>query len=692
MKNVKYKMDEVYSRSYRYLFPFSCSRRNQHGVNIAAIIRMKERFEHGMTVEKIINSERKLDADKPGHETVIRKGTGTDHRNPSPRPQSLSKERSPQELDTRRTENCEVTSGEKTTSKLEVSEKISSLQVMEDQSSSEAKEEQLRNSSEKCVNQDEKSVTDSKNGDREEICSQSGVNERDIGKLKEGADCSVTVEYDVNSSPKPQRVQRTRERRTPNRQQRINTEQSALDSEHEREHFPSCDNRDKPDLHEMPSQGDASEERSPVNRVETVSRPVSLANHCTVSPAVSSSGSVTDSPTVTESADVSKSSTSPLSDNPLTDCQPITDSVNSAVLNASSLESDGDAEEKSHSCKELIKGKITCDVELPNRRTSLPLTLTLGDDVTDADSGRDVVRPGEPSEGNSIPSPPPLSAILASASRTKLKRRSRSNSDPTQPITDSMNSSEGNTLKLPQEPNQAAGGLEPNESYQAAAGLEPNESLQSVSNDNSGQENSTSDEDVSTDTQNQSNLSDVSPSSSGDSQNDMSARVEFLKTCFPDVGSDLMNALLTTNNGDVMKVVDELLASGSAEEKTAEDTELAEENVSSSELSHFLNSPSLSAHNTPSDASNEEEQSPPPKVMGEVIDPAGGFNQQRTDSREHGEISSDTPPQENRTSRPRDQPSSQSSTGTFQLTLEPAVALHLIEMFGSFAGVNFQGL
>jgi len=38
------------------------------------------------------------------------------------------------------------------------------------------------------------------------------------------------------------------------------------------------------------------------------------------------------------------------------------------------------------------------------------------------------------------------------------------------------------------------------------------------------------------------------------------------------------------------------------------------------------------------------------------------------------------------------QSSSPSSAATFQLTLEPAVALHLIEMFGSFAGVDFQGL
>ena len=636
---------------------------------------MKERFEHGMTVEKIIKSERNLDADKTGNETVTGKG--------SPIPQSLSKERSPQELGTRRTGNCGVTSGEKTTSKLEGSEKIGSLEVMKDQSSSEAKDKQcngLRNSSEKCVNMDEKSVSDSKAGDRDENITHSAVNELDIGKLEEGADCSVKEEYDVNSSPKPQRIQRVRNRRTPSRQQRNSTEQSALDSEHERQsNCSSCDEHGTPDLHEMPSQGnDAAEERSPVYRVETLSTLASLANNCAVSPAVSSSGSVMDSPAVTESADVSKSSVSEISGTPFTDS-------NSPVFNASSVESDGDTEEKSDSSKEPIKEEITCDVEFPNRKTSLPLALALEDDVIDGDSGSDVVRHGESSAGNSIPTPPPLSAILASASRTKFQRHARSNSDPAQPITDSANSPEGSTLKLLQEPNQVA------------RGLEPNESLQSVSSDNSCQENNTTGRDVSTDAQNQSDLSDVSPSSSEVSQNDMSAQMEFLKTCFPDVDSDLMNALLTNNSGDVMKVVDVLLASGSAEEKTVEDTEVAEENDSSTELPNSPNSPPLAAHNTPLNAWNEEEQSPPPKE----IDLAGGFNQKRTDSREHGEISSDISPQENRAIPPRDleprplthaQSSSQSSTATFQLTLEPAVALHLLEMFGSFAGVNFQGL
>ena len=648
---------------------------------------MKERFEHGMTVEKIINPERKFDAGKTGSESEIRMITGTDNQNHSFKSQSSSTEKSPQELVTRRVENYGVTSGEKMTPKIAVSEKISSSQVMEDQNSSAAKEEEfngLRNSSEKCVNLDEKSVSDPTTEVREEKSTHSAVSELDIGKLEEGTDVGVTKEYDSNSCPKPQRVQRSRDRKTPNRQQRTSAEVPALSTEREcHGNLSSSDNHDKLDLHDLPSQGNASEEISPVYRVETLSKLASLANNSTVSPVVSSGGNVTDCPVVTESPDVMKSPVSPFSDNPLTD-------NNSPVLNASTVVSDGDAEVKSDSSDEPITGKITCDVESSKGKTSEPLTLTLEDDVTDdfGDSGSDVVRHAEASEGNSVPTPPPLSAILASASRTKLKRRERSNSDTTQPITDSENSAEGNALKLLQEPNQAAGGLE------------PNESLQSVSNDDSTQESKTSDEDGSPDAQNQPNLSDLSdlsPTSSGDSQSDMSAQLEFLKTCFPDVDTDLMNALLNTNGGDVMKVVDELLSSGNTKENTAESTEVAEENASSTELSDFSNSPLLVAQNTPFNASNEEEKSPPPEETGK----AGGFNQQSPGSCKRGEISSDTPPQENRGSRPRDsdprplthaQSSSPSSAATFQLTLEPAVALHLIEMFGSFAGVDFQGL
>lgn len=58
----------------------------------------------------------------------------------------------------------------------------------------------FRNLSEKCVNLNEKLVSDIKIGDREEKCIYFVVGEFDIGKLEEGVDCSVIEEYDVSFS------------------------------------------------------------------------------------------------------------------------------------------------------------------------------------------------------------------------------------------------------------------------------------------------------------------------------------------------------------------------------------------------------------------------------------------------------------------------------------------------------------
>ena len=721
------------------------SRRNQHGVNIAAIIRMKQRYEHGVTEEKIINSERKLDANETGNESETRKGTGADNQNPSPRPQRSPQERGSQDLGTRKAESYGVTSGEKTAPKRAENDKISSSQVIKSQNRPTLKEEGfhgLKTASEEDVNRVEKSDDNAETGEKE-------VNSI-IGELVNEADSIITGENDANSSPKPQRIQRIREKRSPNRQPDINTELLSLDREDEtsvehsgnanscdsrdghgvnyksspmpqqvqrirekrspnkqqcfntellslscedetsierRSDVPACESHDGHDVNYKSSQGNPPEEGSAVLSVEKLSRLASLAASCAFSPDVSSSENVENIHAGAAAAEVSQSSSSPLSDSPSA-------GYSSPVLDVSSVESDDAAEatdervresEENDSSKEAsIEGNITCDVEFLDRKTSLSLALTLEDDVTDAiaESGNDLVKHREPSESNSIPTPPPLSTILASASRTKLKRRSRSNSDPKQPITGMVESPQGNGLELRLEPNLVGGGLE------------LNESIQSICDDITTPEN-TSGEDVFTDVQNLSNLPDLlQRSSSGDSpRNDMSAGVEFLKTCFPDVDSDFINALLTTKSGDVMKVVDELLSSGRAE--------VTEQNAPSTELPAFPDSLFLASQHRPFYASNEELKSfRPTEEIAEVVDPGRGINQTSTVTRENGEIPSKISTQENRPSHLRDlgprplaqaQSPSQSNAATFQLTLEPAVALHLLEMFGPFVGVDFQG-
>ena len=685
-------------------FPlFLRSRRNQHGVSIEAIIRMKERYEHDITVEKIMTSERKLDAEKAGNESQTGKGTGAYFKNVSPRPQSSPQERGSKELGTRKAESCGVLSGGKTTRKIEESNGITPLQVIEGQNSMEVKEEEfqgLSNSSEKRVSLMGKSDGDSEN----EESRRSMVQAIDIAELGDGGDGAITEETDSNSGPKPQRVQRVRERKSPNKQQQQQQKQqqqqqqqrqqqqeqeqqcdlSSLVCEDEtsverQDTFTTCDGHDELGVNSTSSQGNAPKADSTAVRVEKLPTLALLANSHMASPAVSSSGSTEDSHVGDEEMlEMPKSSTlSPLLETLSADSP-------SPVLNASLVEYDGGENEERSDSNE---GKFTSDVEFRDRKTFLPLTLAL-EDVTDAiaDSKNDAVIHREPFGSNPSRTPPPLSALLASASRTKLKSRSRSNSDPTQPITDSVQSPVASSLKLVAEPNQAG------------RGLELNESTQSVFDEAPTQETNNQTEDVFSDAQSLSNLSDsLETSSSGDVH--ITSGVEFLKTCFPDVDSELMNALLTTNSGNVMKVVDELLATERTKEN-AEETEAPDQHALSTELPTFPDALFLTSQNRPIRAPNEEKNSlVPTEEKVEVVAPASGFDKS-THTGVNGEISSITSLQENRLSHPSNlgprpmaqtQSPSQSNAATFQLALEPAVGLHLIEMFGSFAGVDFRG-
>lgn len=101
--------------------------------------------------------------------------------------------------------------------------------------------------------------------------------------------------------------------------------------------------------------------------------------------------------------------------------------------------------------------------------------------------------------------------------------------------------------------------------------------------------------------------------------------IEFLKICFLDVDIDLMNVLLIFNGGDMMKVVDELLVSGSVEENS-EDMEVVEEDVFLIEFVNFLNLFLLVVYSIFFNFLNEEEKFFLFQEMSEVIDFIGGFN------------------------------------------------------------------
>ncbi|XP_058949997.2 uncharacterized protein [Pocillopora verrucosa] len=306
-----------------------------------------------------------------------------------------------------------------------------------------------------------------------------------------------------------------------------------------------------------------------------------------------------------------------------------------------------------------ITSMVNCDEYLESGK-SLPLKNILdGDAILRGENDAQI---GEPSESKYFPTPPPLSEILASASRTRSKSRSKSTSEPLQLVTDNANPLQENGNHLYSEPNLTEKALE-----------------HEVCDGNPDPKDRTFDEDVSTSKQSQSNLpyllNPLQPSSSENSQNQRHAGLEFLKTCFPDVDCDLMNAILTAKGGDLTKVVDELLMRSKA--PSAELSTFPADSLYFASQQEIFDSPSRVAQKSSSPTEETVNAASAPQTQSNV----GGENNKLP-----GELSSQmylAPKVSSQAQSPR-------SNTTFQLTLEPAVALHLIELFGPFAGVDFQ--
>lgn len=179
-------------------------------------------------------------------------------------------------------------------------------------------------------------------------------------------------------------------------------------------------------------------------------------------------------------------------------------------------------------------------------------------------------------------------------------------------------------------------------------------------------------------------MSDVSclldppqPSSSENPQNQRHAGLEFLKTCFPDVDCDLINAILTAKGGDLTKVVDELLVlskAPSAELSTfpADSLFFASQQEISDSSSYVAQKSSSLTEETMNTAS--------------AIQPQSNFGAEN--NKPPGKLSSQMHFAPKVSSSAQSPPSNAGSS--FQLSLEPAVALHLIELFGPFPGVDFK--
>ena len=626
---------------------------------------MKERYEQNVTVEKIMNCERNIDVKKTGNESETSQVTGANNHRSSSMPQRSTQERGSEE------------SGKESAPSLTGSETISSSQRIKSKDNLEAEASELLDESKNYTNSFEKLE---KSDGRGEECIESGRRAEEVMKDETHETCD----------PKPQRVPRVREKRSPNNQQRVDTESPTVVCEENMgvKQQQNLSPSDKPD--ELKVNQKTTTSATP--RSEAVlsseglelSKVASFADRHAYSPVFPNNRADGDILEGGHTAEVSKSSmravdNGPLSDSPSEECSG--PALNPSVEDTEKSESETHeriCEAKTNDFnKKSSEVQITCGLESASDSTSLSPEGIGNDDVTEGES---ILRYNEPCRNKSDATPPSLSSILASALRTKQKRRSSFNSDHKQPITEERSSGENDVINLPSEPVKVDG--------------ESKLLTQRVFEDSVTQNNETT-SGVFSDVQNLSG--ELKQVTSGDSENDMPAGVEFLKTCFPDVDKDFMNSLFTANGCDVMKVVDELLANESdLPSFPADASKVAEQQSLASVVPTFPDS-QIVASQTRSSIEKPKSFRPAYEMVSNV-DAAYGINHQSPASRENAEKLGEMSPKVDRANQLRDlgpkplsQPQSPSHR-TFQLTLEPAVALHLIEMFGPFSGVNFQGL
>ena len=313
--------------------------------------------------------------------------------------------------------------------------------------------------------------------------------------------------------------------------------------------------------------------------------------------------------------------------------------------------------------------QTTCNLPPSDKSTSLARMCYVDKDAMEgANIG---LKHREPTEKKSVAFPPPLSTILASASKSKQKKLSASSTSQKQSVEDAENYSEETDVKQLKEP--------------TVYGPER------VCSDNVTQENRYQPtKDMLSDVHNLRH--EAEDACSGYSANDFSTGVEFLKTCFPDIESDVISALLTDTSGDVMKVVNELLADeGDLVSFPVGETDLSTQQSQDSQI--------LASQNLPFKSLNGSLKSVKPIDESHVTgNRTHEVRSQSSAVREVIDIPREISAQVDQTNQPRPLESSPfakaqaSSRNTFQLTLEPAIALHLVELFGPFTGVNFQGL
>ena len=730
-------------------------RRNRHGVTIETITRMKERFEQGLTVEKIMNCEGQPDPHRTENNYKTLKETGAKKQNFSLRaPPTLQKEGS-LGLGKSDRNTFDYTTSAENTALTKVVHSSKSVDHRENEKNNALEGNEIdflgvRESSKKSVenlnnsensSEDEEDISASKNppyGHSKDV-PDAGISpkpqrvprtrERRSPNVEQRNDTDNTAKSDIRvrensddvtgeeteaiNSPRPQRVPRVRERRSPNVEQRSDTDNVMKSDISTRENsddvggeemqaFDSLLPQRPPRVRERisPSDHDLVTIRAPEDlscrgsddklQLNSIANAVSDPEKGSASLELSKDSlSATDShiflppffkgDNEDDSEEVALASENSKSSMPFVDFAFPSDSspeLYSAFLsNASSLNS---GKSNRVTDKRLgedfeVKGsseeQTTCNLPPSDKSTSLARMCYVDKDAMEgANIG---IKHREPTEKKSVAFPPPLSTILASASKSKQKKLSASSTSQKQSVEDAENYSEETDVKQLKEP--------------TVYGPER------VCSDNVTQENRYKPtKDMLSDVHNLRH--EAEDASSGYSANDFSTGVEFLKTCFPDIESDVISALLTDTSGDVMKVVNELLA---------DESDLVSFPVGETDLStqQSQDSQILTSQNLPLKSLNGSLKSVKPIDESHVAgDHTHEVRSQSSALREVSDIPREISAQVDQRNQPRPLESSPlakaqaSSRNTFQLTLEPAIALHLVELFGPFTGVNFQGL
>ena len=720
-------------------------RRNRHGVTIETITRMKERFEQGLTVEKIMNCEGKPDPNRTENNYKTLTSTGAKKQNLSPRaPPTLQKESSLGLGKSDRNTFNYTTSAENTalTKVVHSSKNVdreneknnalegSEIDFLGVRESSKKSVENLNNSENS--SEDEEDISASKNPpyvDSKDVPDASispkpqrvprtrerrspNVEQRndtdDAAKsdirVRENSDDVTGEETEAINSPRPQRVPRVRERRSPNVEQRSDTDNGMKSDICTRENsddvggeemqaFDSPLPQRPPRVRERisPSDHDLVTIRAPEDlicrgsddklQLNSIANAVSDPEKGSASLELSKDSlSATDShiflPPFFKGDNEDDSEEVALASENSKSPSDISPELYSAFLsNASSLNS-GKSNRvtdkrlgEDFEVKASSEEQTTCNLPPSDKSTSLARMCYVDKDAMEgANIG---LKHREPTEKKSVAFPPPLSTILASASKSKQKKLSASSTSQKQSVEDAENYSEETDVKQLKEP--------------TVYGPER------VCSDNVTQENRYQPtKDMLSDVHNLRH--EAEDACSGYSANDFSTGVEFLKTCFPDIESDVISALLTDTSGDVMKVVNELLADeGDLVSFPVGETDLSTQQSQDSQI--------LASQNLPFKSLNGSLKSVKPIDESHVTgDRTHEVRSQSSAVREVIDIPREISAQVDQTNQPRPLESSPfakaqaSSRNTFQLTLEPAIALHLVELFGPFTGVNFQGL